>query len=73
MGFVIKKIIVLAIDVYRAAVSPFLPSSCRFQPSCSAYSKEALQKYGAVKGLLLSAKRVFKCHPFHPGGYDPVK
>jgi len=54
-------------------ISPVLPSSCRFTPSCSEYSIEALKEYGAFKGSYLAIKRILKCHPFHPGGYDPVK
>jgi putative membrane protein insertion efficiency factor len=54
-------------------ISPLLPNSCRFTPSCSEYSLEAVNKYGALKGSYLSFKRILKCHPFHPGGYDPVK
>lgn len=53
-------------------ISPVLPKSCRFYPTCSAYCKEALQKHGAVKGGILSVKRLCKCHPGNPGGYDPV-
>jgi hypothetical protein len=58
---------------YQRFVSPLLPRSCRFEPSCSRYSYEALQRYGLVKGSLMTMKRLFRCHPFHPGGFDPVK
>ncbi len=67
-----KKAVLLAIGVYRKIVSPALPPACRFYPSCSEYAREAVEKHGAAKGLLLAAKRVLKCHPYHPGGYDPV-
>ncbi len=67
-----KHILIFIIKLYQKLLSPFLPDSCRFYPTCSHYSVEALQKHGAVKGTLLSAKRISKCHPFHPGGYDPV-
>ena len=60
------------VKAYRILVSPFLPDSCRFYPTCSEYSIEALKKHGALKGLWLSVKRVSKCHPFHAGGFDPV-
>jgi len=69
----LKTLIVLFIKLYRYAISPVLPSSCRFTPSCSAYSLEAVEKYGALRGTLMSLKRILKCRPFHPGGYDPVK
>jgi putative membrane protein insertion efficiency factor len=67
-----KKAVMLAISAYRRIISPALPQACRFHPSCSAYAHEAVEKHGAAKGLLLAAKRVLKCHPYHPGGYDPV-
>ncbi|HEY9188766.1 MAG TPA: membrane protein insertion efficiency factor YidD [Bacteroidota bacterium] len=67
-----KKIVILLIQLYKTIISPFFPSTCRFYPSCSSYSIEALKKYGFIKGFFLSIKRILKCHPFHPGGYDPV-
>ncbi|MDY7087524.1 MAG: membrane protein insertion efficiency factor YidD [Actinomycetota bacterium] len=57
---------------YRRYVSPVLPARCRFYPSCSAYAQEALSRHGAVKGTGLTVWRLLRCHPFHPGGYDPV-
>lgn len=66
------KPLIFLIDIYRYLISPLLPKSCRFYPSCSSYARDALLKYGVVRGLFLSVKRVFKCHPFHPGGYDPL-
>jgi len=68
-----KKLVLLLIVFYQKAISPYKPPSCRFMPTCSQYTKEAVLKYGALKGLFLGLKRIFKCHPFHPGGYDPVK
>ena len=62
----------LLVRGYRFAVSPVLPKSCRFEPSCSAYAEEALQKHGFFRALVLIAGRIGRCHPFHPGGYDPV-
>lgn len=59
--------------VYRYTLSPVIGNSCRFYPTCSHYAEEALRKYGAVKGTWLAIKRVFRCHPWHDGGYDPVK
>ena len=67
-----KKAVMLAIGAYRKLVSPALPPACRFHPTCSEYALEAVEKHGAAKGMLLAAKRVLKCHPYHPGGYDPV-
>lgn len=67
-----KTIIVYFIKLYRFIISPLFPPSCRFHPTCSEYSIEAIQKYGALKGVWLSIKRVSKCHPLHHGGFDPV-
>lgn len=57
---------------YRKFISPLTPPSCRFYPTCSAYALEAIEVHGALKGSLLGAKRIMKCHPFHPGGVDLV-
>jgi putative membrane protein insertion efficiency factor len=61
-----------AIRVYQLTLSRMLPPSCRFIPSCSEYTLQAIAKYGALKGGWLGVKRIGRCHPFHPGGYDPV-
>ena len=66
------KIAVGLIKLYRVAISPWLGSNCRFHPSCSAYAEEAFNTYGFFKGGYMTARRLIKCHPFHPGGYDPV-
>lgn len=68
---VLKFLILKLISIYRF-FSKFTPSVCRFQPTCSKYTMEAVEKYGIIKGLYLGAKRILKCHPGHPGGYDPV-
>ncbi|MBF0486857.1 MAG: membrane protein insertion efficiency factor YidD [Nitrospirae bacterium] len=68
-----KKIIIFVIWLYKAAVSPFLPRSCRFDPSCSEYAAVAVEKYGALKGSGMAVLRILRCHPFSEGGYDPVK
>ena len=60
------------IQFYQKCISPCLPRSCRFAPTCSAYCYEAIERYGAIKGGWLGIKRILKCHPWHPGGYDPV-
>ncbi|MDH5543294.1 MAG: membrane protein insertion efficiency factor YidD [Nitrospinota bacterium] len=68
-----KRFLLFMIRGYQAAISPFLPPSCRFFPSCSQYSSDAIEKHGVFTGVWLSVKRISKCHPFHPGGFDPVK
>ncbi len=68
-----RTLLIALIRGYRYCISPLLPSCCRFTPSCSEYSLEAIMKYGALKGGALSLKRIVKCHPFHPGGFDPVR
>ncbi|MCE5311753.1 MAG: membrane protein insertion efficiency factor YidD [Nitrospiraceae bacterium] len=73
MQGIVKNLLRLLILFYRRFISPVLPASCRFYPTCSEYALEALEKYGALKGSFLSVKRIIKCNPFHPGGYDPVK
>lgn len=60
------------ISVYQTIVSPFLGPCCRFYPSCSAYAKEAIDTKGIWSGTICALKRLFSCHPFHPGGYDPL-
>ena len=67
-----KQIALLLIRLYQNSISRALPPSCRFTPSCSHYTYEAIDKYGFVKGGWLGAKRIARCHPFNPGGYDPV-
>lgn len=69
----VSQIIALGlIKCYRVALSPLLPQSCRFYPTCSCYTTEAIEKYGAYKGCLMGMKRILRCHPFHKGGFDPV-
>lgn len=67
-----KYIAILLIRFYQVAISPYFPSSCRFEPTCSHYSLEAFRRFGFFKGFWLSVKRISKCHPWHSGGYDPV-
>ena len=68
----LKKVLIKLIEIYQK-FSKFTPSVCRFTPSCSEYTKQALEKYGIFKGIWLGLKRICKCHPFHPGGYDPLE
>ena len=68
-----KRILMLLIIFYQKAISPFFLPSCRFVPSCSEYSFQAVKKYGALKGTLLTVWRVLRCNPFNKGGYDPLK
>ncbi|WP_129724420.1 membrane protein insertion efficiency factor YidD [Xylanivirga thermophila] len=68
-----KKFFIFLIKFYQRAISPGLPRNCRFYPTCSQYAIEAIEKYGATKGLWLAMKRISKCHPFNPGGYDPLQ
>ncbi|MBP7686652.1 MAG: membrane protein insertion efficiency factor YidD [Thermoflexales bacterium] len=67
-----KHVFIFLIKVWQRTFSQVLPPSCRFTPSCSHYGVEAIQKYGALKGGWLTIKRIGRCHPFNPGGYDPV-
>ncbi|HUJ90123.1 MAG TPA: membrane protein insertion efficiency factor YidD [Syntrophorhabdales bacterium] len=68
-----KFIVVSFLKLYRLLVSPYVPTACRFYPSCSAYMLEAVEKKGIFKGMMAGLLRILKCHPFHPGGFDPVK
>ena len=67
-----KRIMLGMIRFYRRFISPMFPPCCRFTPTCSAYALEAIQKYGALKRGYLAVRRILRCNPFHPGGYDPV-
>jgi putative membrane protein insertion efficiency factor len=67
-----RALALLLITAYQKLLSPILPRSCRFYPSCSEYAKQAIQKYGVVKGGWLALKRIARCHPGNPGGLDPV-
>ena len=67
-----KRVLLAIIRFYKRAISPYLPPSCRFTPTCSEYAAEAIQKHGALKGLGLAVWRVMRCNPLCKGGYDPV-
>ena len=64
--------LILAVRGYQLWVSPLLPSACRYYPTCSAYAIEAIEKHGAINGSWMAIRRIARCHPFRPGGYDPV-
>ncbi|MCJ7690225.1 MAG: membrane protein insertion efficiency factor YidD [Clostridiaceae bacterium] len=68
-----KKIFILGIKLYRKYISPMKRSCCIFYPTCSQYTLEAIEKYGALKGSIMGIKRILRCHPFNKGGFDPVK
>lgn len=67
-----KKILLWLIKAYQRFISPLFPPSCRFQPTCSQYALEAIAQYGTFRGGWLAVRRILRCHPFHPGGYDPI-
>lgn len=67
-----KYVLIILIHAYRIILRPFLLGECRFQPTCSVYAEESVRKYGAARGSWLALRRLWKCHPFHAGGYDPV-
>nr|WP_239098399.1 membrane protein insertion efficiency factor YidD [Micromonospora qiuiae] len=66
------RVLALPIIAYRRWISPALPARCRFHPSCSAYALESMARHGALRGAVLTVRRLSRCHPFNPGGYDPV-
>jgi len=68
-----RKLIGGVLRLYKVAVSPFLPSACRYYPSCSEYVRQAVEKYGVARGVWMGVKRLSRCHPFHAGGLDPVR
>ncbi len=68
----VSRLLMGAIRLYQMTISQALPPSCRFYPSCSEYTLQAIARYGVLKGTWLGARRILRCHPFHPGGYDPV-
>ncbi|MDR2487043.1 MAG: membrane protein insertion efficiency factor YidD [Clostridiales Family XIII bacterium] len=67
-----KTVLIVLIRGYQRFISPFFPPTCRFYPTCSSYFIQALEKYGLLKGFRLGLLRIMRCHPFHPGGHDPV-
>ncbi len=69
----LTKVCIYIVRFYQKYISPLKGPTCRFYPTCSQYAIEAFKKYGALKGSYLAVRRILKCHPFHPGGYDPLK
>lgn len=72
MSTIINEVLRALVRGYRYFISPLLPAACRFHPSCSQYAEQALKDHGALRGGWLSARRICRCGPWHPGGYDPV-
>lgn len=68
-----QRIVIAILRGYKSFISPLLPSACRFYPTCSEYMLDAVSKHGVVKGVWMGVKRLGRCHPFHAGGYDPVR
>ncbi|MCL0043127.1 membrane protein insertion efficiency factor YidD [Dehalococcoidia bacterium] len=68
----LSRIAIKIIDVYKVAISPLLPSSCRFEPTCSMYTRDAVELHGVLLGAIMGARRIFRCHPWSVGGFDPV-
>ncbi len=67
-----KRLVLGLLAFYKRFISPMLPPSCRFVPTCSEYAYEAVEKYGVIRGGWMGVRRILRCHPFYPGGYDPV-
>lgn len=68
-----RELIISVLRLYKQWVSPLLPAACRFQPTCSEYMMQAIERHGVLRGIRLGALRLLKCHPFHSGGFDPVR
>jgi hypothetical protein len=73
MFFAMKFLVLDILSLYKTFMSPFLPPACRFEPTCSEYARQAVEKHGALKGTWMGVKRILRCQPFCKGGHDPVK
>jgi putative membrane protein insertion efficiency factor len=73
VGDAMRNAVIATLRFYKRFLSPLLPSACRFEPTCSEYMLEAVEKYGVARGISLGLRRVLRCHPFHQGGFDPVR
>lgn len=72
LGRLLALPLIVLVRAYQLIISPLFPASCRFRPTCSAYALTSLQRYGIIKGTYLAVRRLLRCHPWNPGGYDPV-
>ena len=72
LGAALGWLLVALVRLYQLFLSPLLPSACRYHPSCSAYAIQAIERHGPLRGVWLAARRILRCNPFRPGGYDPV-
>jgi putative membrane protein insertion efficiency factor len=68
-----RKVVIAALSFYKRFLSPFVPAACRYRPTCSEYMLEAVEKYGVARGVWMGTLRLLRCHPFHQGGFDPVR
>ena len=68
-----RKVVVAALSFYKRFLSPFVPAACRYRPTCSQYMLDAVEKYGVRRGVWMGTLRLLRCHPFHQGGFDPVR
>ena len=73
IGDTIKALALVMLKIYKRCISPFLPRACRFEPTCSVYMMQAVEKYGVWRGVAKGLRRISRCHPFHEGGLDPVR
>ncbi len=68
----IARVLIAVLRLYKKTISPWLPRACRYEPTCSTYAREAIERHGALRGAGLAIRRLLRCHPFKPGGFDPV-
>lgn len=68
-----RELVIASLRFYKRWISPMIPSACRFEPTCSEYMRQAVERYGALRGVGMGVRRLLRCHPFHAGGFDPVR